>query len=227
MVTRGHLGSYGAIWKISGTSGAIWRRRHILRIRWTKNRNAMLKTPYCFPVILESSNVIWNHFRQSAAIWGNAGPSGAIWCHLKPSGILWGGRATWGHLVPSIWGGVATLAIWNSLGRHPKPSRALWSNRGSALKRQPALVKHFPRRITPCGHLGTAEIIYLGHLGQSGADTTFCESETSHQIKINATLRKTNRRPSILETSGAIWNHLWQLEPPGPMRVHLGPSGAI
>ena len=70
---------------------------------------------------------------------------------------------------------------------------------------------------------------------QSGAVTTFCESETSHRTKNrNPNLRRTYCLSRILEASGAIWNHLWQsgtiwgnAGPSGTTWYHLGPSGTL
>ena len=124
-------------------------------------------------------------------------------------------------------------ATWNSLGRHPKPSKTIWNNLGSTLKRPPAPVKHLPQIIIPCSHLGAYRIIW-NHLEISGrsdnlADTTFCESETSQWTRNrNPILRRTHRPPRILEATGASWNHLWQSGAIwGAIQGHLEFFGAV
>ena len=148
-----------------------------------------------------------------------------------------------------IWEHLESLrAIWRYLRQsgstwcHQEPSRVSWSSPGSTLKRPPALVKHLPQIITPCGHLGHLES--CGAIWRSGPSGAIWSRH--HILRIRNTLGRTYCLPNVLEACGAIWSHLWQsgaiwgnAVPSGVIQCHpghldslgrlghLGPSGAI
>jgi hypothetical protein len=108
----GHLGTSGIIWKhleISGPSGTIWSRNHILRIRilqMDKEQKCNFAWNILLFSILEASGAIWSHLWQcgtTRAIWNSPGstlkrPPAPVkqfpWMitpcgHLGTSGIIW------------------------------------------------------------------------------------------------------------------------------------------
>ena len=184
------------------------------------------------------SGTISGNLEPSGAMRGHLGPYGAIGGHLELFGVVGPPGAIWCHLA---WAVGTSGAIWNSVGRHPKPSK-LWNNSGSTLKRPPALVKQLPRIITSCGHLVTSRIIW-SHLEISGPSGViwslhqFFANPRPHCIKNKSKFGKTPLPFTNSEGSGVIWKHPWlsgttwaTAGSSGAIWCHLGPcrkSGAI